>query len=227
VARAVTLAELRSWARQLADVEGDPNITDGELTALANRHLPAVYDMLVDAGPPDYFAATTTLTTNPGQIPYSLPANFLNLAGVYAVEGDERRPLRAANPGTRGRYKAPQGSTTIEVEYIPAAPVLALDADSFDGVSGWEELIANLMARDVMIKRESDPSAVMATIAGLTGRINAAARNRDRGAPKRVTDTDEAFASSGPWDWPSASNVTTYRLRAGNLELFESQWVLP
>lgn len=228
MSRNVSLLQLRTWARELSDTESDPNITDSELTALANRHLTEVYDRLVDAGPPDYYAATTQITTTSGTIEYALHVNFRNLVNVYVRETtDIRRPLLPMPNAARGNYKAPTGTWTLDVEYIPVAPTLASSADTFDGVSGFEELIANLMARDVMAKRESDPSVVMANIARLEARITSRARSRDKGQPKRVTDLDEVSDRLYPWGWGGTSRLACYRLRADNLELFEPLWGIP
>lgn len=227
MARTVTLLELRTRARELASVQGDPNIEDTELTALANRHLPEVYDALVDAGPPDYYAATTTVTTTPGTTLYALPADFRNLLEVYAQESDaELRLIRPMEPGGRARFQGPTGAWTAILEYIPAPPVLVNDGDTFDGVSGWEELIVNLMARDVMVKRESDPSVVMNTIAMLKARIESRARSRDKGNPKQTVDAD-AQARIWPWSTSVTCRLACYRLRAGNIELYEPVWGMP
>lgn len=220
MARTSTLLELRTWARQLADVENDPNITDAELTALANRHLTEVYDALVDAGPPEYFASSTTITTVSGTSVYALPADFRAMLDAYAQESStELRRLFAMRSGERSMYRNPTGAWTVTLEYIPTAPTLAADGDTFDGVSGWEELIALLMARDVMIKRESDPSLIMVSIDAMRARIAMRSRNRDRGGPRFTSDMD----SQGSALFPYANNVrvTTYRLRGDNIELYE------
>ncbi len=228
MARTVTLLEWRTWARQLSDTENDPNVTDDELTALANRHIPAVYDALIEAGPPDFYASSTTITTSAAQITYPLEVDFRALLEVHVVESSvHRRPLRPMGSGQRGRHQAPTGAWDVEVDYIPAAPVLVDDGDTFDGVSGFEELVANMMARDVMIKRESDPSAVMSTIAMLEARVRTRSKNRDRGNPRRVTDLDEVYANEWPYAYGSSSRLSCYRLRAGNIEFYESAWVLP
>lgn len=222
--RTVTLAELRTWARQLADVENDLNVTDAELTALANRHATELYDQLVDAGPPEYYAASTTVTTTPGTATYALPADFRSLVDVYAHESvDERRAIFPMGAGERGQYKAPTGAWTFTVEYIPTPSLLVSGSDTLDGVSGWEELIANLMARDVMVKRESDPSVVINTIDRLQARIQSRSRTRDRGHPRYVVDLDEQ-EGAGP---TLNVNVTAYRLRGGFLELYEPLWWAP
>lgn len=219
MARTVTLLELRTWARELSGTENDSNITDSELTALANRHLCEVYDALVDAGPPEYYAATATVSVVAGTETYALEADFRNLLDVYVRESDtELRRLRPMGSGERGRFQKPTTASTLTVEYVPAAPVLVADGDTFDGVSGWEEMIANLMARDVLVKRKHDATAAMAAIARLEGRISSRARNRDRGAPKRVTDLDDQVTT---WFPVLTSSLQAYRLRAGNLEVFE------
>lgn len=223
----VSLLELRTWARQLSDTENDPNISDAELSSLANRHSSELWDRLVDAGPPDYAASTAPVITADGIIPYALPADFRNLVEVYVRE-DSAGKVRRLMPmpeGTRANYKAPTAVYTLDVEYIPTAPVLEDDGDTIDGVSGWAELVANLMARDVMVKRESDPSVVMNNVARLEARITARSRKRDR-SPKRTVDLDEVECPRSPWPYTwnvvTSSRLACYRLRAGNLELYET-----
>ncbi len=221
--RNVSLLELRTWARSLSETRNNRNITDTELTALANRHLTEVYDRLVDAGPADYYAATAMVTTSDGVIQYPVEADFRNLVAVYAQEtADQRRMIPPMGHAARGRYKAPTGVWTVEVEYIPAAPVLEDDGDTFDGVSGWEELIVNLMARDVMVQRQDDPSVVMANIARLESRMQSRARMRDRGG-KQITDMDEA-GEPWPYGYTGSCRLACYRLRADNIELYEPLW---
>lgn len=227
MARNVSLLELRTWARELSDTENDPNITDSELTALANRHITEVYDRLVDAGPADYYASSTQITTSDGLAEYSLGATFRNLIAVFVRESsDERRQLRPMPLAGRGNYKAPTGAYTVDVEFIPACGVLEDDGDTFDGISGWEELVANLMAKDVMKKREADPSIVLADISRLGARITSRSRSRDKGEPRRIVDLDDA-AKWWPWEYTGTSRLSCYRLRAGNLELYEPLWGTP
>lgn len=227
MARAVTLTNLRTWARQLSDTENDDAVTDVELTALANRHYPEVYDLLVEAGPPEYFASSTIVSVTAATIPYALQADFRALLGVYVHESsDERRPLMPMPEGARGQFKAPTTSATVTLEYIPAATTLVNGPDTVDGVSGWEELIVARMARDVMVKLEKDPSIVMASIGSLEQRIRQRSKNRDRGQPRRITDLDEASVVS-PWGWTGSSQLACYRLRAGNIELYEPLWGRP
>jgi hypothetical protein len=227
VARTATLLNLRTWARQLSDTENDDSITDTELTALANRHYPEVYDLLIEAGPPEFYASSTTVSVVASTIPYALASDFRALLGVYVHESsDERRPLMPMPEGARGQFKAPSQSVTVTLEYIPAASTLSSGSDTVDGVSGWEELIVCRMARDVMTKLEKDPSIPMATAAALESRIKHRSKNRDRGQPRRIVDLDEAYVTA-PWGWTGASKLGCYRLRAGNIEFYEPLWGYP
>lgn len=227
MARASTLLSMRTWIRQLSDTENDDNVSDDELTALVNRHLAEVYDLLIDASPPDYFASSTQVDVESGVSTYPLQADFRALVGVYVHESsDERRLLLPMGEMTRGRYKAPTQDGTLTVEYIPAAPVLDDDAETFDGVSGWEELIVARAAVDVMTKRESDPSIVLAKAQMLEARIKLRARNRDRGSPKRIVDLDDVTRAPD-YGWTGGSRLSCFRLRAGNIEVFEALTVFP
>lgn len=227
MARVVTLGTLRTRAQRLANVENDSTVTTAALNDLANRHLTEVYDALVDAGPPEYYASTTTFSTVGGTSLYALPADFRSLLEVYTTESStEVRLVHPVRNGARGLYRTPSGAWTMTLEYIPAPPILVNDSDTFDGVSGWEELIANLMARDVMIQREADISTVAGNIAMLQQRIATRANNRDKGHPKYITDLDEQ-GTAYPWSSTTQSRICAYRLRAGNLELFEALNGLP
>lgn len=228
MAREASLLELRTWARELSDTENDPNITTPELNALANRHIPEVFDRLVDAGPADYYAASTQVTTVDGLIEYGLEVDFRNLVAVYVRETtDRRRQITPMPTAARGNYKAPSGVWTLDVEYIPVPPILEADGDTFDGISGFEELVACMMARDVMIKRESDPSVVLDNISRLQTRIIARARSRDKSGGKAVTDMDDVNTDQYPYGWFGSSKLACYRLRGDNLELFEPLWWQP
>jgi len=225
----VKLGALKTAARQLSDTENDSNISEAELTSLANRHASDLHDRIADAGPADHIASTTQITTSSGIIPYALPANFRNLNEVYVRENSsgQVRRLLPMPEGTRANYKAPTAAYTLDVEYTPTFTPFEDDDSTIDGVSGWAELIANLMARDIMVKRESDPSVVLNNIARLEARIAQHSRGRDR-SPKRITDLDEVNAWTANYpDWTVAVGLSCYRLRASNIELYESLSGIP
>lgn len=218
--------ELKARCRQLSYTVGDSFVTEADLNALADQHTCEVYDRIVDAGPPERYAASVTPTSTAGQAQVPLEVDFRSLLDVYIVTNGIRTNVLPMRTGTRSNYRPPETALSLEIEYIPACPRYEDDGDTFDGVSGWGELIANLMARDVMIGREADPSVVMANIARLEARIQSRARSFDKGYPKRSTDLDEQrndwwfLESGGP-------RRRVYRLRGSNIEIFESLGAYP
>jgi hypothetical protein len=215
--RTVTRSQLKTRARQLANVENDPNITDSEMNELVNLHLPSVYELCLLAGPSDYYAASASFNVTVGISAYALPADFRALTEVMLVENaDWRRPLEPLRPRRRGGFKAPSATATVEIEYLPSCPVMALDSDTFDGVDGWDELISAKIARDIIAKRKSDPSLVLAIIAETEKRIRSLSTSRDKFGGKQITDVETDAL------WPRSVRIDAYRLRAGNIEFFES-----
>jgi len=63
--------------------------------------------------------------------------------------------------------------------YLPVAPLLVSDSDTFDGVSGYEELITALAWRRCLVRQDLDPGTMDREIARLTARIESAADGRD------------------------------------------------
>ena len=219
MARTVTRSVLRSRARQLANVVNDPSILDADLNEWINLHLTSVYDLLVSAGPADYYAADHPITTVAGTIAYALPATFMKFTALFANEStDLKRRIYPMQDADRASFKAPSGAWSLTMEYIPACPTLAADGDTFDGVDGWDEIVSAKVAREILTQREGDPSVVMAIIAQTEARIRSQASPRDRGGPKMIVDVEQEFV------WPRSVRVDSYRLRAGNIELYEELW---
>lgn len=218
MARTVTRLQIHTRARQLADVVSNSTVTDAEVNDLINLHLPAVYNILVAAGPADYYSATTTITTANGVIPYTLTVDFLRLTAVYVIDSTAVRvPIYAMSDRRRMAYRAPTGAFSVEVEYVPSCPVLANDSDTFDGVSGWEELTSAKVARDILIHRKADTTEVERIIAAKEPQIRSSSV-RDQGGPRFIDDVE----NSAPWWFTAQSRLTGYRLRGSTLELYES-----
>ncbi len=84
-------------------------------------------------------------------------------------------------------------------------------------MSGWEELITLYMAQAALNKEET-PHDLPRQIEKMEQRIRTM-RIRDKGAPRFITDLG-ADERSTFW-WTQTSPIQRYRLRAGNLELYE------
>ena len=77
---------------------------------------------------------------------------------------------------------------TYEHRYVPVAPSLTSDADTLDGVNGWEQWIVHDVAARMLIKEESDESRVRAKQDRIERNIVAAMEQRIWGDSNRVTD---------------------------------------
>lgn len=223
MARSWTLAQIRLRAKRAADMENSTFVSDPEWQDIINAELCEVYDMLVQAGPPDYYSVTQGYTTVAGTLAYALPADFRSATVCYAKENvDQRRPLLEINDYRRAWYRPPQAAYNLELEYVPAPPTLVSDSDTFDGVSGWEELIVAMSARDALMKEESDLTQIEGKIANLKGRIKTASSQRGAG-PQYITDVD----SANVWLYPSVVKVRAMRIRGDNIEFYEPSVPLP
>lgn len=217
--RTVTRLQLRTRSSQLANIENDPSFGTTEINDLIDLHMPAVYDILVAAGPADYYAATYAIAVSAGVIPYMLPSNFLSLVNVFVVETtDYQRPIDAMADRERQGYRAPAVACTVNMEYIPVCPLLTSDVSTFDGVDGWDELISARVARDILIKRDGDTSNVLAIMQHAERRIRTYSTQRKRGGPKLLVDVEADVC------WPHNIQLDAFRLRGGNLELYSSLW---
>lgn len=85
--------------------------------------------------------------------------------------------------------KDPGAVHTIRIWYIPHAPVLDENTDSWDGFNGWEEYVVLQAAISCLTKEESDTDALEFQLAKIKERIKAIAPNRDVGFPEVVQDT--------------------------------------
>lgn len=223
MARNFTRLEIHTRARVLANLRSTSFPSNAEVNDLINAHYCEVYDLLVQAGPPEYFGSRTTVTTSSGTITYALPSDFRSLLSVYANEStDERRIIRPINSRDRGRYRAPQGTYSLTMEYIPAPTEIetssAGDDTTVDGVSGWEELIVALVARDMLLIEGSPiPPSLEMKIDKLMNRIRTMSSGRDRGASRHIADVTECDG----WQYPYAVGVRAYQLFGGYLELYE------
>jgi hypothetical protein len=80
---------------------------------------------------------------------------------------------------------------TYRFWYIPSYTTLALDADTVDGVNGWEEYIIVDACIKCLEKEESDTSVFERQKAKLEQRIEEMASNRDLDQPERITDIQQ------------------------------------
>lgn len=221
MALAVSLATMRTIARQRAGMENSTFITDSELDNLINASLRRLYNLLVDARGQGYYKAQTSFNTSNGQEAYGLPADFYQLVSVDAVLGTMTLTVHPYMEEERNRYlipyawgtglplyyrlmagnirfiPQPTGIYQITLGYIPAPTVLTSGSDSFDGIAGWEDFAIWDVVAMMLAKEESDPSFAIGQREMMRAEIQGLAPNRDAGQPERVQDT--TTGRFGPW----------------------------
>lgn len=160
-----------------------------------------------------------TIQTDGTEQIYSLPSDFYKARGVdLNLGGKESITLKPfmfqernryynsliygwdENATSRARYRiigrklwiipSPTGVRTIQVWYIPHAPLLAQDTDTFDAVNGWEQYLIVDTAIKMLNKEESDVSALVYEKEKLERRIKTMASNRDAGQSWQVSDVN-------------------------------------
>jgi hypothetical protein len=224
MARTVQLSDLRTAARQRADMENSQFISDDELNSYINLSAAELYDLIVGSYE-EYYLKSYNVAVSPNTDTYPLPSDFYKLKGVDLVVDPagnavtlkpfifaERNAylftptwnivglayLRYHIQGGNIRFvPVPSSYETIKLWYTPTLKLLVNDTDKFDGIDGWEEYIITDAAIKMLQKEESDPSVLLAQKAALIQRINGMAPNRDASAPERVSDCTKVL----PWEF--------------------------
>ena len=181
--------------------------SDAELDVVLNDWLQHVYRKLVQARS-NYYRNQEVITTVNAQSLYPLNIDFLELISVdwvysptdvvaiYPYEEPERNQFRL-NPGWLRSYPiqyqlqvgsinfipTPQGSFTVNVNYVPVFSRLKDPTDSFDGVAGFESFAIFKAAAYLCVKDDNTEAAQYheAQAAIIEAEIKAMAPNRTAG----------------------------------------------
>lgn len=172
---ATTLAVLRTRIRQRTDTENSEFVSDAEINQMINTSYRELYGLLVSASL--HRAEEVEVVTATGAASYTLPADFFGLIGVYRTYGEDKVPLERFSdkfrPGSRTgdatMYRV-QGSNLVlypkpssgdyDLVYIPLPADMSADADTMDGVLGWEEFIVLDCSINVLEKEGSDTTTL-------------------------------------------------------------------
>jgi hypothetical protein len=182
---AKTLAELRTEARQRANMENTQFVTDTEVDARINAALGELYDIIIEADESYYQRQTTfTLTSAPptgtstatmpgtsttNQI--NLPTDFYRMYGLDVTGSPQTIAVRKFNFAERNlvsflAYKTlgnllevmpyQRAGNSYVFYYTPVPTYLVADTDTLDAVMNpWWEFIAVSAAADLASKEES------------------------------------------------------------------------
>jgi len=221
MARTKTLANLRTEAYERADVR-DSYIPEAEMNRLINASLAELYDLLVSVNQ-DWYLSSDDITVVSGTATYALPADFWRAVGVDYQSSNTWYPMLRFNWAERNQYQdgatsrsltryrvsggnlrlrpTPDWGGTVRLWYIPAPDTLTLDADTFDGVAGWEEYAIADVVIKIRSKREEDATLEVAQKKALFARIKASAATRDSGNPDRVRDVAAELIGTDLGGW--------------------------
>ncbi len=225
---ATTLAQLKTRARQRADMENSQFIGDSELTSYINASYAELYDLLIQTHE-DYFTTSTdfTLTSSDNGV-RAMGVTVAKFRGLDWLNGSDYIPLKTYSWNERGRswrnsrhraYRlvgdnimltpASGADGTYKMWYVPAITPLSLDADTIVtpvSRNNWEEYIVIDVAMKLRDKEESDISTLMQQKQQIITNIRTSAANRDLDQPARVASTRGYFAGETDddrwWLWP-------------------------
>lgn len=216
---ATTLSDLRTRARQRADMVNSQFISDSELTSFINASYAELYDLLIQTYE-DYFVSSETFTLASSDAGVrALPSDFYKLKGVdYDLNGSyvtlypydwNTRNLRQQSVSSLYRrdfdlsYRVmgsnlrlePRDNATgsFQLWYVPSYTALSADSDTVDSNitrNNWEEYIVIDTAIKMLAKEESSTNHLIYEKQQMVKRIEASAMDRDVDQPERISDVN-------------------------------------
>lgn len=221
-----TLLQLRTAAKQRADMVNSTFVSDAEWNSYINLSIAELYDLIIENYGQDYYMSSYDLSLVNGTEAYALPADFYKLAGVdLIISPTYKVPLKRfefwkrneqAYVGTyltnnfyeyrlRGTdiifQPIPNGSNNAKLWYIPLPIQLSADADTIRGFAGWEEYVILDAAIKARIKEETPVEELYRQKGDMVNRLKAMTDNRDAAFPDKVTDT-EYYSNFNGRRWP-------------------------
>lgn len=212
----ITLVNLRTKARERADMVSSLFVTDSELNGYIQESYKELYDLLVDAVE-DYNLtslsdSTTTITTGNT---FNLPTDHYKLRGVDDLtDAQNPRTVRKFNFGERNDYlfserlslgaefsdvlyrvagskiyilPPDKAARVYRIWYVPLPTVPTSDSDTIDAINGWAEYVIIDAAIKCRIKEESDVRELRNSKKDVYERITRMKNNRDQNIPDKVT----------------------------------------
>ena len=220
MASTVTLASLRLQAQQRADQVNSSFLTTAEWNTNINASATELYDLLTTVYS-DYYFNTYSFTTTSADT-YPLPSDFYKLVGVDQIINPgtgQSISLKPYNFQERNSYTQFVGAATpMRLHYVPVMTKLVADADTFDGINGYEEYIVIDAAIKAMTKEESDTSQLKMDKEAMRKRIIDSAPPRDASKSDRITDIHQV----DPFYYVSVPARYRYRLLGNNLKLVQA-----
>lgn len=223
MSRSITLSEIREEIRVRYDLPSFSTttfITTTAVNSLINQSLQAYYAILLECFGDNYFAESTTITTDDDTALSSLPSRFTKLLSLHWLRGtNDVVKILPANATEIGLYSlgsvawtnyspryrlsgnaiewfpTPNAAYSVRCDYMALPSNLSADTDFFDGGNGWEEWVVLDVCRKIAGKEEKDPSTWIAERNDVEARIRKQAPDRDEGEPLVLRDASRRWES--------------------------------
>jgi len=222
-----TLLDLKTRARQRADMVDSEFISDAELTSIINQGAMELYDLIVNAYE-DYFTVSQTYTIANGTNTLTLPATFYKLRALdFSVNGvwvacrqfnfnDRNRTQHDTNwftgYGPLRSYRVMKDSLILQptqsaggdyqLWYIPSFTALASNSDVLPASMskfGWDEYIVLFAVSRMLSKEESSTTDVDNDKAQLSDRIIKMASDRQVDQSDTIQDVQRLWREDKLW----------------------------
>lgn len=218
-----TLLQLRTRAKQRANLENSNFLTPAEWNENINYAISELRDLIISKAGDDYFATSQSFSLISGTEAYALPAAFYKALWVEILESDGKyRKLKRFEISEKNAYGNPYSSFCSEIRYrligdnlhftsfdsiggrtarlwyVPLITELSADGDTLSGFNGWDEYIILHAAIAALDKEEQETSKLELKLEKLKLRIEAMSEDRDQSNPMRIQDNERIYSSE--WD---------------------------
>jgi len=199
-----TESDLRTRARRRADMENSTFVSDAEIQDYLNSSISELHDFMVKSYQ-DYFVSEQTYNAPLATGGANLPDDFYKALGVDYESGGITSTLKAYSFTERNVYNTPYAvidrlaepmykiegtkiklipgnsqSGTITLYYVPLATQFSVSVTEIENViPGYEEYVVVATAIRMLMKEESDVSALERERQQLASRIIRAISPRD------------------------------------------------
>ena len=208
-----TESDLRTRARRRADMENSTFVSDAEIQDYLNSSISELHDFMVKSYE-DYFVSEQTYNAPIATGGANLPDDFYKALGVDYNSGGITSTLRAYSFSDRNVYNTPYAvvdrlaepmykvegnkikliptnsqSGTITLYYVPQATQFSSTVTEIENViPGYEEYVVVATAIRMLMKEESDVSALERERQQLASRIIRAISPRDASGSFAIRD---------------------------------------
>lgn len=225
MANETTLENLKDRALDYADMTGSGFPDDDRLTDYINSGLSELHDLIVANHGEDYLRKDTTFAVSSSSESYTLPSDFYKALAVFHQSSGRRHKVERWQPSEiSGARTTPLSSGTVELWYVPQHKKLA---QRFDTVSiaipvGWEDFVSLHAAARLLMREESDASAIVSERERQRARIVAMLGPRDVAEPDSIGD------HYGRWDYGVSSLAIEpsykYRIMGNSIYFIELEF---